>query len=37
MKGRVNSVDRVIKEEMDIDRRNIVVGWLLLLLFGFSV
>jgi hypothetical protein len=36
MKGRVNSVDRVIKEEMDIDRRNIVVGWLLLL-FGFSV
>jgi hypothetical protein len=25
MKGRVNSVDRIIKEEMDIDRRNVVV------------
>ena len=25
MKGRVNNVDRIIKEEMDIDRRNVVV------------
>lgn len=25
MKGRVNNVDRIIKEEMDIDKGNVVV------------